>query len=113
VLIKDIIHSLRTLGVTDFDVLAHSYGTSVVNRLLRALCGLDKIEGYSAEGDASSQLCVKALSMAEPVVFGTTSVGFSCAFMNALGPDLNLACISNRGGVPWKATMIIPNPPVP
>merc|ERR1712037_500749 len=44
--------------------------------------------------------------MGEPMVFGTTSCGWSCALLNKRSsPSLAVAYLANRAGVPWKETM--------
>ena len=39
---------------------------------------------------------VKALCLLEPMIFGTTSVGVSCAHYNRMLPDMAMAVLANR-----------------
>jgi len=101
--VDDIIHGLTQLRIVNASIIAHSYGTCIANRVLRRLCGLNSEEGFPKPAEGFN--CVRSLVLLEPMIFGDTSAGLSCGMVNSLGLDINLASLTNRGGVPWKETM--------
>eukprot|EP00930_Biecheleria_cincta_P007476 TRINITY_DN108694_c0_g1_i1.p1 TRINITY_DN108694_c0_g1~~TRINITY_DN108694_c0_g1_i1.p1 ORF type:complete len:495 (-),score=64.52 TRINITY_DN108694_c0_g1_i1:86-1570(-) len=103
VLLDSMLEVLSGLGYSAGDVVAHSYGTIVANRLLRRLCDLDADEGCPKPTHGFQS--VGALVLLEPMVFGDSAAGMSCGLCNHLVPDLNTATLANRGGVPWKESM--------
>lgn len=103
IIMEGIFAFMNEFGVETADMIAHSYGTCIANRVLRRLCNLDAEDGFPAPTRGFRS--VRALALLEPMIFGDTSAGLSCAFCNNLGLDINLASLTNRGGVPWKETM--------
>lgn len=102
-LVDAMLQVLSELGYSTGDVVAHSYGTVVANRLLRRLCNLDAEEGCPKPTHGFQS--VGALVLLEPMIFGDSAAGISCGLCNHLLPDLNTATLANRGGVPWKESM--------
>lgn len=100
-IVEGVLAALSQLNIKEWDMVSHSYGTCISNRVLRRLCGLDADEGFPSSGFGRCG----TLILLEPMIFGDTSAGFSCGLANSLGPDINIASLSNRGGVPWKETM--------
>lgn len=92
-LVAGVVNGLEhELGITKCDIIAHSYGTAVANRLLRELC-LDRLH--------ESKLKIQTLSLLDPIVFGGASAGL-VGVINAQGPDLSFAFCANRAGVTPK-----------
>jgi len=93
------------VSTLEFDLLAHSYGTAVANRLLRELC-VDKKHCYKhgLSKSVPNELSVRHVVMIDPIVFGGASTGM-VGCINQIGPDLSFAFCGNRAGVTTKEIM--------
>lgn len=94
---------MNELGATEVDLFVHSYSSQIANRVMRRLCGLDAVDGFPAP--VRGFHCVGFMAIIDPTLLGDTTIGFSCAFINSWGPDINVGALTNRGGVPWKESM--------
>ena len=90
----------RESGVVSVDMIAHSYGTAVANRLLRALCA-NQQHHMSVGNTSTRHLSVGFLCLLDPIVLGGASTGL-IAILNGSGPDISFAFCANRAGVTSK-----------
>lgn len=109
-IISDMVIVLKDLGIEEFDVVAHSYGTAVANRLLRKLCATSVSRANQAMGalhpmpDATvpvhecGSMRVGFMGLIDPIVLGGASTGL-VGIINALGPDICMAFCANRAGI--------------
>ena len=112
------------LGNAEIDVISHSYGTAVANRLLRELCKQSAQSASSAENkvhiDASKMKYsqspsfsqeqkafprINVLALLDPIVLGGATTGLSGFVINQVGPDLSFAFCGNRAGVSTKEVL--------
>jgi hypothetical protein len=87
----------KVVGLNDceIDVLGHSYGTAVANRLLRELCTSGS-EVFNEEQEVPPR--IHFLGLLDPIVLGGASTGLSGFTINQVGPDLSFAFCGNRAG---------------
>lgn len=83
----------------DIDVISHSYGTAVANRLLRELCKLFSIENSDSDRHYPR---INYLALLDPIVLGGATTGLSGFLINQIGPDLSFAFCGNRAGFSTK-----------
>ncbi len=85
----------------NIDVIAHSYGTAVANRLVREVCGkgLQTLHQFRHSQPMSSlNIVIKSLVLIDPIVLGGATSGLSGCYINRAGPDLSFTFCGNRAG---------------
>ena len=87
----------------DFDVVAHSYGTAVANRLLRELC----LEHRHPPAVPAEALRVVHLELIDPIVLGGASTGL-VGVINRAQPDISFGFAANRAGVTTREVCVLP-----
>jgi pimeloyl-ACP methyl ester carboxylesterase len=97
------------MGIQDceIDVVSHSYGTAVANRLLRELCKISSMPSAIDTDTANKSSCQKPprinfLALLDPIVLGGATTGLSGFVINQVGPDLSFAFCGNRAGFSTK-----------
>mmetsp|Transcript_58467 Transcript_58467/g.117388 ORF Transcript_58467/g.117388 Transcript_58467/m.117388 type:complete len:515 (+) Transcript_58467:70-1614(+) len=108
-IVAGLLEGLRELEVRHCDVVAHSYGTAVANRLLRELCldrrhSSSKALGSDGEDAAESLPVIGFLGLIDPITLGGATTGL-VGIINQQGPDLSFAFCANRAGVTQKEIM--------
>lgn len=128
--ISGMVDSFAAVGLPqgcEVDVVGHSYGTAVSNRLLRALCETGasvrdstvhtpsrRVTRSSAAAASCSAVSVGTgvksaaeklpavrvhyLALLDPIVLGGATTGISGFTINQVGPDISFAFCGNRAG---------------
>jgi hypothetical protein len=89
------------MGECEIDLVSHSYGTAVANRLLRELCAGE----YDRHTHPTKRLRVHFLGLLDPIVLGGATTGLSGCSINQAGPDISFGFCGNRAGHSTKEVM--------
>jgi hypothetical protein len=96
--------SAARLSSSTVDVVAHSYGTAVANRLLRELLGggLQTAAHCRSAMPRPPPLTIHSLLLIDPIVLGGATTGLAGCTINRSSPDMSFAFCGNRAGVSAK-----------